>query len=66
MADAIVAGIAKAQGLLIVTRNTKHFLPLGGALLSPDEAAQQASSDACFFAARRLKEPGRVLQSRQP
>jgi predicted nucleic acid-binding protein len=42
MADAIVAGIAKAQGLTIVTRNTKHFLPFGVALLSLDEAAQQA------------------------
>ncbi len=39
MADAIVAGIAKAHDLTIVTRNTKHFLPLGTAVLSPDEAA---------------------------
>jgi predicted nucleic acid-binding protein len=40
MADAIVAGIAKAHGLTIVTRNTKHFLPFGASTVSPDEAAQ--------------------------
>ena len=39
MADAIVAGIAKAHDLTIVTRNTKHFLPFGAGILSPDEAA---------------------------
>ena len=42
MADAIVAGIAKAHGLTIVTRNTRHFRPFGTAVLSPDEAAQPA------------------------
>ncbi len=39
MADAIVAGIAKAHDLDIVTRNTRHFLPFGVAVSSPDEAA---------------------------
>ncbi len=42
VADAIVAGIAKAHDLAIVTRNTKHFLPFGGRVLSPDEAPQSA------------------------
>ncbi len=42
MADAIIAGIAKAHDLVIVTRNTKHFLPFGAGILSPDEAAQSA------------------------
>ena len=40
MADAIVAGIAKAHGLTIITRNTRHFVPFGTDVLSPDEAAQ--------------------------
>ncbi len=39
MADAIIAGIAKAHDLVIVTRNTKHFLPFGVSVSSPDEAA---------------------------
>ena len=39
MADAMIAGIAAAHELVIVTRNTKHFLPFGIAVLSPDEAA---------------------------
>ena len=41
MADAVIAGIATAHELVIVTRNTKHFLPFGVAVLSPDEAAAQ-------------------------
>ena len=41
MADAVIAGIAAAHELVIVTRNTKHFLPFGVAVLSPDEAAAQ-------------------------
>ena len=41
MADAVIAGIAVAHELIIVTRNTKHFLPFGVAVLSPDEAAAQ-------------------------
>ncbi len=39
MADATVAGIAKASNLVVVTRNTKHFLPFGVSLISPDDAA---------------------------
>jgi predicted nucleic acid-binding protein len=39
MADATVAGIAKANDLVVVTRNTKHFLPFGVSLTSPDDAA---------------------------
>ncbi|OFC41089.1 twitching motility protein PilT [Acidithiobacillus thiooxidans] len=39
MADAIIAGIAKARDLLVVTRNTRHFLPFGVGVISPDEAA---------------------------
>lgn len=41
MADAVIAGTAAAHELVIVTRNTKHFLPFGIAVLSPDEAAAQ-------------------------
>ena len=41
MADAVIAGTAAAHELVIVTRNTKHFLPFGIAMLSPDEAAAQ-------------------------
>jgi predicted nucleic acid-binding protein len=37
MADAVIAGIAKARDLHIVTGNTKHFLPFGIAVSSPDE-----------------------------
>ncbi|HVY15586.1 MAG TPA: type II toxin-antitoxin system VapC family toxin [Rhodopila sp.] len=36
MADAIIAGIAKAHDLHIVTRNTKHFLPFGSSVSSPE------------------------------
>ncbi len=39
MADAIIAGIAKAHDLVVVTRNTKHFLPFGVGVASPDGAA---------------------------
>lgn len=41
MADAAIAGTAAAHQLVIVTRNTKHFLPFGVAVLSPAEAAAQ-------------------------
>lgn len=41
MADAVIAGIAAAHELIVVTQNTKHFLPFGVAVLSPDEAAAQ-------------------------
>jgi predicted nucleic acid-binding protein len=39
MADATIAGIAKAHDLVIVTANAKHFLPFGVAIVSPDEVA---------------------------
>ena len=38
MADALVAGIAQAHGLAVVTRNTKHLRPFGISVLSPDDA----------------------------
>jgi len=40
MADAIIAGTAKAQDLVIVTLNTKHFLPFGIGVATPDEAVR--------------------------
>jgi predicted nucleic acid-binding protein len=43
MADAIVAGIAQAHGLTIVTRNTRHFLPFAVDVSSPDEVAGQSA-----------------------
>ena len=42
MADAAMAGIAKARDLMIVTNNTKHFLPFGIGVATPDEAMQSA------------------------
>lgn len=39
MADAIIAGVAAANALHIVTRNTRHFLPFGVPTWSPEEAA---------------------------
>lgn len=39
MADATIAGIAQANELTILTGNSRHFLPFGIAVLSPDEAA---------------------------
>jgi toxin FitB len=39
MADAAIAGIAKAHDLIIVTKNTKDFLPFGVGLMSPDDGA---------------------------
>ncbi|CAH1652627.1 hypothetical protein CHELA40_10679 [Chelatococcus asaccharovorans] len=41
MADAVIAGIAAAHELIVVTCNAKHFLPFGIAVLSPDAAAAQ-------------------------
>jgi toxin FitB len=38
MADAAIAGIAKARNLTIVTRNTKDFEPFGVSFVSPDDA----------------------------
>jgi hypothetical protein len=40
MADAAIAGIAETHDLIIITRNTKHFLPFGVGVASPDEAAE--------------------------
>jgi toxin FitB len=37
MADAGIAGIAKAQDLVIVTANAKDFLPFGVGLMSPED-----------------------------
>jgi predicted nucleic acid-binding protein len=42
MADAAIAGIAKAHDLVIVIRNTKHFPPFGVGVATPDEAARSA------------------------
>lgn len=42
MADAAIAGIAKAHDLVIITCKTKHFLPFGVAVSSPDELAAPA------------------------
>lgn len=41
MADAAIAGIAKAHELDVVTRNVKHFRPFGIAVLSPEEVVAQ-------------------------
>jgi len=38
MADATIAGIAKARDLTIVTHNAKHFSPFGIGVATPDEA----------------------------
>jgi predicted nucleic acid-binding protein len=38
MADALIAGIAKAQNLVVVTHDTKHFAPFGIAATTPDDA----------------------------
>jgi predicted nucleic acid-binding protein len=42
MADAIIAGIANAHGLTIITRNAKHFLPFGVTVLAPEKAPKLA------------------------
>ena len=39
MADATIAGIARSNDLVVVTRNKKHFLPFGIGVSSPEEAA---------------------------
>jgi len=38
MADALIAGVALAQDLVIITHNTKRFLPFGVGVATPDEA----------------------------
>lgn len=42
MADAAIAGTAKARGLVVVSNNTKHFLPFEIDLVTPDEAVKLA------------------------
>lgn len=37
MADALIAGIAKANDLVVVTHNAKHFQPFCIDVLSPEE-----------------------------
>ncbi|HLW90350.1 MAG TPA: PIN domain-containing protein [Roseiarcus sp.] len=37
-ADVAIAATAQANGLTILTRNTKHFQPLGGFALNPFDA----------------------------
>jgi len=44
MADATIAGIAKTHALVIVTRNTKHFLPFDLQVATPDEAVKSSPS----------------------
>lgn len=44
MVDATIAGIAKTHDLVIVTRNTKHFLPFDVEVVTPDEAVNRRFS----------------------
>lgn len=46
MADAAIAGIARSHDLVIVTRNTRHFLPFGVAVSSPDDVADRPDTSA--------------------
>jgi predicted nucleic acid-binding protein len=39
LADAIIAGIAQAHDLIVVTYNIRHFLPYAVRVSSPDEIA---------------------------
>lgn len=41
MADSMVAGIAEAHGLVVVTHNIKHFRPFGIPAMSPHEVANE-------------------------
>ena len=41
MADAMIAGIAKARDLVVVTPNTKYFLPFGVGVISPDDLSRR-------------------------
>ena len=41
MADAMVAGIAEAQGLVVITRNVKHFRALGISAVTPEEIVKE-------------------------
>lgn len=40
MADAMIAGIAKANDLVVLTKNKKHFLPFEIGVATPDDAIQ--------------------------
>ena len=40
MADAVIAGIAEAHDLIVVTRNARHFVPFGVGVSSPDDSAE--------------------------
>ncbi|MDR0781014.1 MAG: PIN domain-containing protein [Pseudomonadales bacterium] len=42
MADAAIAGIAQAHDLIVLTGNTRHFLPFGIPAWSPDAAVAAA------------------------
>ena len=42
MADATIAGIARAHDVVVVTRNPKHFKVFGIEVVSPDETAPSA------------------------
>ncbi len=42
MADAAIAGIAKARDSIVITLNTKHFLPFGIDVATPDEVVRSA------------------------
>jgi predicted nucleic acid-binding protein len=42
MADATIAGLAKAHDLVVMTRNTKHFQVFGIEVSSPDETTPSA------------------------
>ena len=39
MADAVIAGIAEAHDLTVITRNVKYFRPFGIRVASPDDSA---------------------------
>lgn len=40
MADALIAGIAQSRGLVVVTRNARHFRSFGIRTVTPDEAQE--------------------------
>lgn len=44
MADAVIAGIAEAHDLTVITRNVKHFRHFGIRVASPDDASFETLS----------------------
>ena len=42
MADAMIAGIAEAHDLTVITRNVKHFRPFAVRVTSPDDTTGEA------------------------